>query len=71
MIAKCVGCGLHWSVSVLAKIPESGYTCPLCDSRRRAGEPLKNERPRPPREEPAQCQKLSMCRKTSGPRACN
>lgn len=45
MIAKCVGCGLRWNVSVLAKIPESGYTCPHCDSRRRAGEPLKNERP--------------------------
>lgn len=55
MIAKCVGCGLYWSISVKAKIPRQGYTCPHCDSRIRAGETLKDiqagPRSRPQRKE--------------------
>ena len=43
MTAKCVGCGLDWNVSI----------CPHCESRIRAGEPLKNiqasPKGRPPR----------------------
>ena len=40
MIAKCIGCSLYWNVSIKAKIPRQGYTCPHCDSRIRAGETL-------------------------------
>ena len=42
MTAKCVGCGLDWNVSIYQKIPRTGYICPHCESRIRAGEPLKN-----------------------------
>ncbi len=53
MTAKCVGCGLHWNVSLYAKIPKSGYICPHCDSRLRAGESLPNiqasQKARPPK----------------------
>lgn len=42
MTARCVGCGLHWNISIYQKIPRTGYICPHCDSRIRAGEPLKN-----------------------------
>lgn len=44
MTAKCVGCGLHWNVSIYQKIPRSGYICPHCESRLRAGETLPNKR---------------------------
>lgn len=40
MIAKCIGCGLYWNISITAKIPRRGYTCPHCDSRIRAGESI-------------------------------
>lgn len=36
------GCGLDWNVSIYQKIPRTGYICPHCESRIRAGEPLKN-----------------------------
>ena len=53
MTAKCVGCGLDWNVSIYQKIPRTGYICPHCESRIRAGEPLKNiqasPKGRPPR----------------------
>lgn len=53
MTAKCVGCGLDWNVSIYQKIPRAGYICPHCESRIRAGEPLKNTQAspkgRPPR----------------------
>lgn len=39
MTAKCVGCGLDWNVSIYQKIPRTGYICPHCESRIRAGEP--------------------------------
>ena len=26
----CRGCGRKWNVSVLAKMPWYGYTCPIC-----------------------------------------
>lgn len=42
MTAKCVGCGIDWNVSIYQKIPRTGYICPHCESRIRAGEPLKN-----------------------------
>ena len=42
MTAKCVGCGLDWNVSVYQKIPRTGYICPHCESRLRAGETLPN-----------------------------
>lgn len=32
MTVKCVGCGLHWNVSIYQKIPRSGYICPHCES---------------------------------------
>ena len=44
MTIKCVGCGLHWNVSIYQKIPHSGYICPHCESRLRAGEPLPNDK---------------------------
>lgn len=40
--AKCVGCGLDWNVSIYQKIPRTGYICPHCESRLRAGETLPN-----------------------------
>lgn len=40
MTAKCIGCGRDWNVSILQQIPRSGYVCPHCESRIRAGEPL-------------------------------
>ena len=40
MTAKCVGCGLDWNVSIYQKIPRTGYICPHCESRLRAGETL-------------------------------
>ena len=40
MTIKCVGCGLHWNVSIYQKIPRSGYICPHCESRLRAGSTL-------------------------------
>lgn len=52
MTAKCVGCGLDWNVSIYQKIPRTGYICPHCESRIRAGEPLKiqaSPKGRPPR----------------------
>lgn len=42
MTAKCVGCGLDWNVSIYQKIPCTGYICPHCESRLRAGETLPN-----------------------------
>lgn len=42
MTAKCVGCGLDWNVSIYQKIPHTGYICPHCESRLRAGETLPN-----------------------------
>ena len=42
MTAKCVGCGLDWNVSVYQKIPRTGYICPHCESRLRAGATLPN-----------------------------
>lgn len=38
----CVGCGLDWNVSIYQKIPRTGYICPHCESRLRAGETLPN-----------------------------
>lgn len=35
MTAKCVNCGLSWNVSILHKIPRTGYTCPHCDGKRK------------------------------------
>ena len=35
MTAKCVNCGLSWNVSILHKIPRTGYTCPHCDGRKK------------------------------------
>ena len=26
----CRGCGRKWNVSVLARVPWYGYTCPIC-----------------------------------------
>ena len=53
MTAKCVGCGLDWNVSIYQKIPRTGHICPHCESRIRAGEPLKSiqasPKGRPPR----------------------
>lgn len=37
-----VGCGLDWNVSIYQKIPRTGYICPHCESRLRAGETLPN-----------------------------
>lgn len=34
MKAKCVGCGQVWNISVLQKIPKSGYVCPHCEGKR-------------------------------------
>lgn len=34
MIMTCSRCGKKWSVSIFANIPESGYICPYCDSKR-------------------------------------
>lgn len=42
MTAKCVGCGLDWNVCIYQKIPRTGYICPHCESRLRAGETLPN-----------------------------
>ena len=42
MTAKCVGCELDWNVSIYQKIPRTGYICPHCESRLRAGETLPN-----------------------------
>lgn len=42
MTAKRVGCGLDWNVSIYQKIPRTGYICPHCESRLRAGETLPN-----------------------------
>ena len=42
MTAKCVSCGLDWNVSIYQKIPRTGYICPHCESRLRAGETLPN-----------------------------
>ena len=41
MTAKCVGCGLVWNVSINKKIPSTGYICPHCESKLRAGISLK------------------------------
>ena len=50
MTAKCVGCGLDWNVSIYQKIPHTGYICPHCESRLRAGETLPNsQKARPQR----------------------
>lgn len=35
MTARCVICGLSWNVSILHKIPRTGYTCPKCDGRKK------------------------------------
>ena len=40
MMARCAGCGMSWNISLYAKIPKSGYICPRCESRIRAGETL-------------------------------
>lgn len=40
-MARCTGCGLRWTTSIKTQIPKSGYICPHCESRLRAGEPLK------------------------------
>lgn len=57
MTAKYVGCGLHWNVSIYQKIPRTGYICPRCDSRLRAGETLPNiqasQKARPPKQKGA------------------
>lgn len=42
MTARCVGCGLYWNISIYQQIPRTGYTCPHCDSRIRAGETIKD-----------------------------
>ena len=42
MTAKCNGCGLQWNISIYQRIPKTGYICPHCDSRLRAGETLKD-----------------------------
>lgn len=34
--------GLDWNVSIYQKIPRTGYICPHCESRLRAGETLPN-----------------------------
>lgn len=34
--------GLDWNVSIYQKIPSTGYICPHCESRLRAGETLPN-----------------------------
>jgi hypothetical protein len=47
MTAKCVGCGLVWNVSIYQPIPPTGYICPHCASRLRAGEPLKQKQASP------------------------
>jgi len=47
MMAKCVGCGASWNISLYAKIPKSGYICPHCESRIRAGETLDEIKARP------------------------
>lgn len=33
---------LDWNVSIYQKIPRTGYICPHCESRLRAGETLPN-----------------------------
>lgn len=43
MMAKCVGCGKTWNVSIKALIPKGGYMCPHCTSKQRVGEPLPNQ----------------------------
>ena len=47
MTAKCIGCGLHWIISINARIQTEGYTCPHCDSRLKAGETMQQIRSRP------------------------
>lgn len=38
---SCVGCGTEWNVSIYQKIPRTGYICPHCESKLRAGATLK------------------------------
>ncbi len=45
-MARCIGCGLRWVTSAKTVIPKSGYICPHCESRLRAGEPLKHRKER-------------------------
>lgn len=40
MNAKCVGCGLVWNIAIDQRIPATGYTCPHCESKMRAGDTL-------------------------------
>lgn len=35
MNAKCIDCQLAWNVSILQKIPKSGYICPKCEAKRK------------------------------------
>jgi hypothetical protein len=65
MTAKCVGCGLDWNVSIYQKIPRTGYICPHCESRLRAGETLPNiqasQKARPQRTKGATlCKKIAL-----------
>lgn len=52
MMARCVGCGKDWNVSICAEIPKTGYICPHCTSKLRAGEPLLKERKEPRHAKP-------------------
>ena len=44
MTARCVGCGLHWNISIYQQIPRTGYTCPHCDSQIRTGQTTRDTR---------------------------
>ena len=47
MTAKCVGCGLSWNISIYQQIPRTGYTCPNCFYRLKAGETLQEIKANP------------------------
>ena len=71
MTAKCVGCGLDWNVSIYQKIPRTGYICPHCESRLRAGETLPNiqasQKARPQRTKGATLRQRPAGRTRSSP----
>lgn len=42
MKATCVGCGKTWNVSIFAQMPETGYICPHCYSKRKEAQQCTN-----------------------------
>ncbi len=38
MTARCKQCNRYWNISILKRIPRSGYECPWCSGKKKKGE---------------------------------